>query len=1274
VMFSWQNNDYPALKLPGLQVSVAGGALDQVRFDLELALAEDPSTGAISGVLSYSTALFDSATMERHCSYLLRLLEGMVQTSDRPVEQIELLGAEEKNLLLSDWNQTQAPYPKGRCIHELFEQQVQKTPEAGAVVQGEETLTYAKLNGLANRLAYQLIERGVKPGAYVAILLERGIPLVVAELAILKVGGAYVPLDPKMPAERQAWMIADCAAHLLITDKRAALPKGDTPVLIIEAIPDKPGTDSDPNLPFSSEQTAYVMYTSGSTGTPKGVLVPHRAVNRLVISCGYVHFDATDRVAFASNPAFDATTMEVWAPLLNGGCIVVIDSDTSLDAQRFAEALSRHEVTALFLTTALFNQHVLSIPSALARLKYLLCGGEREDPESFALLLKEGGPEHLIHCYGPTETTTFATTYDVPRSDQPVNRLPIGRPIANTRTYLLDSCGQPVPRGVTGELYIGGEGVALGYLNRPELTAERFLNDPFSPGARMYRTGDLARYLPDGNLEFLGRNDSQVKIRGFRIEPGEIEARLIQHPAVGEAVVIAREDTPGNKRLVAYVTVHQEAPQDLPSVLRAHLSSALPEYMVPSAYVRLEALPLNANGKIDRRTLPIPQDEAYVRQAYQPPEGETEIALAQLWEELLDVEQVSRNDHFFELGGHSLLAVQMIARAQELGLKISVNELFHNPLLRDLAKIATGEFHSSDSTRAIPARRTGAQRPLFFVPTGLGDPTYVFEVAKDLDPEIPVYALPWQSLEEPQLLTMQAMAARMVAMIQAIQPQGPYRLAGYSSGGILAYAIAEHFLGIDQAIEFLGFIDVKPPPAKGKEPTTARQMLVDYIKNSEHPEIRSRIDLLSQFATELSPAQFMQECQTRGLMPADRDPHAEAMSWEQKAIFDNAVTSYRALPLPVIVHQFHATEIVGSLGADDPETAKLIAEVRTERNGSEIDSRILDWERILPVASIQLVPVPGNHITMVAEAAHRKVLATRFSEILCSEARPRNTGAIAFNPLISLHAPRSSEFPLFCIPGAGANITTFSDFVLALDGRLPVYGFQPRGIDALNPPHNSIEAAATCNLQRLAQLEASGPVHLLGHSHGASVAFDMARCLQAEGRLVASLTLLDGEPPDPKEMKARDLGDRQIFEEFVSAISRTFERAISIDEELLATGESELLLAQLHSQLLAAGVLPPRSRPSLLRGPLTTFAAARRTVYSPATPYRGKARVVLVDDPAMDADANLKQRQLYLSGWQSSVSELDSWNGPGNHYSMLRPPHVNALAKWWWDGLSRSAF
>nr|WP_246763574.1 non-ribosomal peptide synthetase [Rhizobium sp. 007] len=422
------------------------------------------------------------------------------------------------------------------------------------------------------------------------------------------------------------------------------------------------------------------MYTSGSTGLPKGVVVPHRAVNRLVINNGYAKIDAGDRVAWAGNPAFDASTFEVWAPLLNGGCIIAMDAITVINPSRFARTLEQQGVTSLFLTTALFNQYTSSIAPTLAQLKYLLCGGERNDLPSFLKLLREEGPVRLVHCYGPTETTTFATVCEITAIDETFRRLPIGRPIANTRGVSAGRTWCAVPFGAVGELYIGGAGVARGYLNRPELTAERFLADPFSDeaGARMYRTGDLGRYLPDGNLEFLGRNDDQVKIRGFRIEPGEIAARLGEHARVREAAVVARQDRAGDKHLVAYVVCGPEAGSDdedgsgLAGALRAHLGGRLPDYMVPAAFVRLEALPLTANGKLDRKGLPAPADDAYARRSYEAPQGGIETALAGIWAELLGLERVGRHDHFFELGGHSLLAVQLMERLRRLSLGVEV--------------------------------------------------------------------------------------------------------------------------------------------------------------------------------------------------------------------------------------------------------------------------------------------------------------------------------------------------------------------------------------------------------------------------------------------------------------------------------------------------------------------------------------------------------------------------------------------------------------------------
>ncbi|HEU0051733.1 MAG TPA: amino acid adenylation domain-containing protein, partial [Longimicrobium sp.] len=501
---------------------------------------------------------------------------------------------------------------------------------------------------------------------------------------------------------------ADSGARIVLGRSSDALPEiAGVERVDVDAIPE--GPSHDPRIPLESEAAAYVMYTSGSTGEPKGVMVPHRAIGRLVINNGYADFGADDRVAFASNPAFDASTMEVWAPLLNGGRIVIIPQDVLLDPRRFADALNRHGVNVLWMTVGLFNQYAEELKHELPRLRYLIVGGDALDPRVIARVLRSGPPKHLLNGYGPTETTTFAITHEIVEVAEDARGIPLGRPISNTRVYILDGAGQPVPVGVAGEMYIGGAGVALGYLDRPELTAERFVANPFA-GGRMYRTGDLGRWLPDGTIEFLGRNDFQVKIRGFRIEPGEIEARLLEHPGVREAAVLAREDVPGDTRLVAYVVGPDSVAVD---ALREHLSERLPEYMVPSAYVRLERLPLTPNGKVDRRALPAPEGDAYARRVHEAPVGETEAALAEIWSELLRVERVGRHDHFFELGGHSLLAVRVISRVRQvLGAEVALAELFERPVLADLARAIDGAAR----TELPPIERVdrGERLPLSF--------------------------------------------------------------------------------------------------------------------------------------------------------------------------------------------------------------------------------------------------------------------------------------------------------------------------------------------------------------------------------------------------------------------------------------------------------------------------------------------------------------------------------------------------------------------------------
>jgi amino acid adenylation domain-containing protein len=634
----------------------------------------------------WNTELYDQATIERMVEHFQTLLAGVIASPDLPLGELPLL-TEAERAQLAGWADTVTAFPREATIPALFEACVEAAPGAVAVESRGDTLTYAELNRRANRLAWHLRELGVGPGDLVGLCVRRSLELVPAILGILKSGAAYAPLDPGYPAERLAWMLEDTGARVLVGPEQllADLPDTGTSSGAVrvrvdadrEAIEARSAANP---LPLAGPgDLAYVMYTSGSTGRPKGVAVTHRNVVRMVRETNFARFGPEEVFLQLAPLSFDASTLELWGPLLHGGRLVVFPSPQP-SLEELGEVIARHGVTSLWLTAGLFHQMVEGNLEGLRPVRQLLAGGDVLSPAHVRRVLAELPGTTLINGYGPTEGTTFTCCHAMTAESRIEHTVPIGRPIANTRVYVVDAGFRQLPVGIPGELLLGGDGLAAGYWRRPELTAERFVPDPFgAPGGRLYRTGDQVRWLADGAVEFLGRRDGQVKVRGFRIEPGEIEAALAEHPAVREAAVVAREDAQGERRLVAYVAADGDPD------LRGHLEGKLPAHMVPSAWVFLDALPLTANGKVDRRALPAPEAPR-AEHGYVAPRTPSEEAVAAIWREVLGVERVGVHDDFFLLGGHSLSATRVVSRLrQQLGAELSLAVVFECSTLEALA-------------------------------------------------------------------------------------------------------------------------------------------------------------------------------------------------------------------------------------------------------------------------------------------------------------------------------------------------------------------------------------------------------------------------------------------------------------------------------------------------------------------------------------------------------------------------------------------------------------
>ncbi|HMF57778.1 MAG TPA: amino acid adenylation domain-containing protein [Pyrinomonadaceae bacterium] len=1311
VMFALQNTpESEALHLPGLDVSPDEFDITTSAFDLTLNIEEVEEN--ICGRFRYNTDLFEAETIRRMAEHYLMLLESSVDNLDQSLTELPLLSARERQRILQEWSDTKREFSLEVYVHEMFERQVARTPDAVALEFDGQQLSYAELNRRANQLAHHLRRLGIGADQPVAICIRRSLEMIVAILGVLKAGGAYVPLDPASPHKRLSFMLEETVATVLLTEQSLVevLPKTRARVLCLDADWSSINESNGDNLSLalSPANLAYIIYTSGSTGRPKGVMVSHRNLINAILAQRASYQEPITSTLLLMSYFFDGSLFSIFCTLSQGGTLIIPREGEQADPSLIARLIVEKHVPHIFTVPSFYSLLLEQAqPEHLQSLQVVHVGAEACSSQLVNRHHELLPQSILFNEYGPTEATIWCSQYTC-QTPATKTSIPIGRPVSNAEIYLLDDRLQPVPVGIAGQLYVGGQGVARGYLNRPDLTAEMFIPHPFSqePGARLYRTGDIARYLSDGNIVFLGRLDQQVKVHGYRIELGEIEAELRERSAVRQAVVVVREDAPGDRRLVAYLVTGEEQ-KPTAQGLRDHLRMKLPDYMIPASFVFLEELPLTRTGKLDLQALPSPDGtRPDLAEDYIAPRTRLEWLLSEMWQEILDIERVGVHDNFFDLGGDSLRAAILINKLQErLGDFLYVVALFEAPTVASLAAYLMQHYSGAVSRvigdEVVEAKTTTDERV---------EPACTINAARVAEVRELIGALPFQSppaVKNPPaifILSPPRSGSTLLRVMLAGHPMlfAPPELELLSFNTLVERREAlsgKYSFWLEGTIRAL--MEIK---SCGME--EARRIIEEYEEqNLSVPQFyrlmqewigeRRLVDKTPSYALDKEVLRRAESCFDDALyVHLLRHPYGMIRSFEEAKLeqvffrYEHSFTRRELAELIWLISQQNIREFLSEIPQRRQYQLRFEELVTRPKEMLEglCDFLGLEFqaEMVEPYREKEKRMTDGIHplsqmLGDVKFHQHSRVdagVAGRWKEQAANDPLGEVTWEVAealgyereratTNSMLVAIQSQGSQPPFFCVHPIGGSVFCYRDLARHLGFDQPFYGLQARDLMPNQEPHSRVETMAADYIEAMRAVQPTGPYRLGGWSLGGVVAFEMAQQLQRQGESIAVLALIDSVSPGLMDNRAHNPHSGDIAQSNGDTNLSSKQDVLAILDELCRTGTDEQI-KDAFEEARREGFLPPEIAPKdfrrWLRGCQARIQAMR--AYTPS-PFAGRIILFKTDEPDHASEFTDEEEKSFdpAFGWSELATEdVETYTVAGSHQKVILEPYVSELA------------